>query len=194
MSSTNSNQMRAPHKYRVWLSVAATAALVAGSATMTMAAPRNQLRAGSARTAMSFRWQSFNPKSIVRIDRPGGSQSSNGDVQTDALRASTLSFTWQQFSPGHIVHNDRPNGSNPGTGGSQTDALRAPSTTFSWRRYSPPYLVSQPPVNGMDGSNAGNLSTEAMRARASRPSLFLGADRDGAGGVRAEIGLSFRIR
>ena len=192
MSSTKSNQRSAPHKYRSWLGAATAAALVAGSATMSMAAPRTTLRSGAVKANANFQWQAFKPKHIVRIETPSGSQGTMSDVRTEALSASTMSFTWQTFSPGHIVNNESPNGSSAGMNGTQSDALRLPAS-FSWQRFTPRHYVDQQPANGTDINAPGDLNTDALRHRASRPTLFLGLDRDGVGGVRTEVGLSFRI-
>jgi len=103
MSSTNSKRVGAPHRYRKWMSAATAAALVAGSATMTLAAPRGAVRADRMQArAVSFQWQAFTPRHIVHIDTPA-SQGPLGNMNTDALHAPAAGFAWQMFTPKHIV-------------------------------------------------------------------------------------------
>ena len=191
MSSTNSKRVGAPHRYRKWMSAATAAALVAGSATMTLAAPRGAVRADRMQArAVNFQWQAFAPKHIVHIETPA-SQGPLGNMNTEALRAPAVGFAWQMFSPKHLVTNERPGGSNPGAG-LDTDALRLPAMTFAWQAFRPPHFVSLSPANGTVADPNG-FETDAMRTHASRPSLVLGVDGDGAGGFRTNIGLSFRL-
>ena len=194
MRSTKANERNAPHRYHSWMGAATAAALVAGSVTMSMAAPRGGAHmAAQQGGAASFHWQAFTPGHITRIETPGGSQGSIGNVHTDALQAPPAGFTWQTFSPGHMVHNDRPNGAGTGSSGDQTSALRLPLTTFHWQTFTPGHVVDSQPANGTSTSAPGGLHSDAMRAALTRPTLFTGLDRDGAGGVRADVGLSFRI-
>jgi len=185
MSSTNSNLRSVPRRCATWLGAATAAALVAGSATMTMAATRGVSTA-------SFQWQSFTPGHITHIETPRGGQGNIGGAHTDALQTSTMGFSWQAFSPGHVVHNDLPGGST-GMSGSETDALRLPlSASFHWQSFTPGRVVSGEPANGADATSGG-VRTDAMSAHALRPTLVYGVDHDDAGGFRTSLGLSFRI-
>src|SRR5262245_14993516 len=180
-----------------WLRAATAAALVAGSATITMAASRHDLRteASSAPSTASFRWQMFTPGRLVRVQPPNGANGPLGDLHTDALRAPAANFAWKTFSPGHVVNTDRPNGSGAsGSGNTQTDALRAPLGTFHWETFAPGHIVKGEPSNGAGDAGAGGLHTDAIRSRAFRPTLVYGLGRDEAGGFRTEMALSFRFR
>ena len=129
------------------------------------------------------------------LDRPnGGSASTPGGTQTDALRATATIFQWQMYAPGHLVSNTRPNGASAsGSSGPQTDALRAPAVSFQWQFYAPGHLVGMAPSNGSSGGS-GDMHTDALRTGTYHPSLVYGLGRDDSGGLRAAIGLSLRMR
>jgi hypothetical protein len=198
MSSTKLNRKSADRRYREsWLRAATAVALVAGSATMTMAASRGSSRTNTApaRAAMNFAWQSFAPGRLVRIEPPNGGNGSLGDLRSDGVRAPALGFAWQAYTPGHMVHIERPNASGTSSNGNtQTDALRAPAVGFAWQTFTPGHIVDSEPSNGTDTSTPGGLHTEALRSAAFRPTLVYGLGRTETGSFRAEMGLRFRLR
>jgi hypothetical protein len=196
MSSTKVNGKKTFHKHRMsWLGAATAVALVAGTATLTTAAPRSGSRteASRARMAATFNWQTFAPGRLVRVESPNGMSGSAGDLHTEGLQAPAMSFSWQVHTPGRLVHLGRPSGSTAsGTGDTQADALRAPAT-FNWQAFTPGHIAHIQPASGA-GASSGELHADAIRSSTFRPALVYGLGRDDAGGVRAAMGVSFRIR
>lgn len=182
-------------KTRKWLGVATAAVLMAGSATLTVAASRSNLRTEPSRApVVSFQWRVYSPPHIVRLDPSNGTTGSMGDLHTDALHLPSVGFQWQTFAPRHMVHNDLPGGSASPSGDTQTDALSMPAATFHWQTFAPPHILTSQPANGASTTTSGGLQTDAMRSTPLRPTLFTGLGLDDAGGIRAVMGMSFRIR
>jgi len=197
MRSTKLNGTKASRRYGTrWLGAATAVALVAGSATMATAASRTGLRTEAQRAStVSFNWQTFAPGHLVPMEPAHGSSGSAGNLNFDGLRAPAVGFAWRTFAPGHMDHNDLPNGSNNAAlGGMRTDALRAPSASFHWQSFSPGHIVHGETPNGAGTTAPGGLRTDAMRTGAFRPSLVYGLGLDDAGGVRAQMGVSFHMR
>ena len=170
-----------------WLGRTAAVALVAGTATITIGAPRGDAEP---------RGSSPLGTRIVRLDPANGqTRTAPGDLRTDAARTRTHSITWQYFTRQRLVPNEPPNGMNDGLpDNTQTDAARERTHSITWRYFSRQRLVRNDPPNGMDGRQSGDIQVEPLRGGMLRPTLVYGLGRDGAGGVRAEGGLSFRFR
>ena len=180
---------------RKWLGAATAAALVLGSATLTMAASRNNLRTGASRApVVSFQWQTYAPAHTVHMDPTNGANGSVGDLHTDALHMPAVGFTWQTFAPRRVVHTDHPNGSASQSGGTQTDALNTTTGIFHWQTFAPPHIVNGQPSNGTGSTVPGGVHTDTLCSTPFRPTLVYGLGTDDAGGIRAAMGVSFRIR
>lgn len=188
MSSSIKNAKRHPGIIRAsWLGAATAVALVAGSATMVMGAPRDGVEPRTPRTPIITTW--------VRIDRPhSGSHVSSGGVTSDAMRnRGSHPSPFLTFTPPSIVRIGHPNGWNGTSGGVTTDAMRNRGSHPDPRlSFTQPTLVRIDHPSG--GSAPGGVQTDALRNASSRPSLVYGLGRDDAGGVRAGLGLSFRFR
>ena len=175
---------------RARLRRAAAAILLVGAAPIVLAAPR-----GDAETRTGI----APPTSFVRNDRPiGYNHAVPQDLHTDAARARS-SFPGahlSRFTPPHIVRITPPSGQR-GTapGDIHTDASRN-RTSFSgmhFMSFTLPHGVRIDPANGFSTTAPGSVRTDAVLAGSVRPEISFGIGRDSAGGVRADIGLRFRL-